>query len=109
MPEATGQVEPKQQVMAAREAFEQEFERFARFRPGNGEAIALTLEETEAALRDLDELRRQHTGKKSRLAAAKKMIGRISAEERPAFAQHVQQLETEIAQALVAAEQSLKD
>ena len=108
MPEATGQVEPKQQVMAAREAFEQEFERFARFRPNRTEAFALTLEETEDALRELDELRRLHTGKKSKLAAAKKMIGRISAEERPAFGQHVQQLETEIAQALEEAEQALR-
>jgi phenylalanyl-tRNA synthetase alpha chain len=108
MPEATEQVEPKQQVVAAREAFEREFERFARFRQSSPEAFALTLKEAEDALRDLDELRRQHTGKKSRLAAAKKMIGRIGAEERPAFGQLVQQLETEIAQALEEAEQALK-
>lgn len=108
MPEATEQVEPKQQVEAAREAFEQEFERFARFRRGDPEAFALTLKETETALSELDELRRLHTGKKSRLAAAKKLIGRISAEDRPAFGQHVQQLETQIAEALDEVEQALK-
>lgn len=109
MPEATEQVEPKQQVEAARKAFEQEFERFARFRRTSPEDSALSLKETETALGELDELRRLHTGKKSKLAAAKKMIGRINAEERPAFGQHVQQLETEIAQALEEVEQALKD
>jgi phenylalanyl-tRNA synthetase alpha chain len=108
MPEATEQVEPKQQVEAAREAFEQEFERFARFRRGLPEAGALTLKDAETLLRELDEGRRQHTGKKSGLAQAKKLIGRISPEERPAFGQHVQQLEQEIAQALDETEQSLK-
>ncbi|HYY57202.1 MAG TPA: phenylalanine--tRNA ligase subunit alpha [Pyrinomonadaceae bacterium] len=106
MPEAIEQVEPKQQVEAAREAFEQEFERFARFRRGG--AGALSLADAEAALRELEELRRQHTGKKSRLALAKKMIGRVGAAERPAFGQHVQQLEVMIAEALMEAEQALK-
>ena len=108
MPEATEQVEPRQQVEAAREAFEQEFERFARFRRNDTQAGPLTLKDAEAALRELEELRRQHTGKKSKLAQAKKLIGRISAEERPLFGQHVQQLEGEIAQALDEAEQGLK-
>jgi phenylalanyl-tRNA synthetase alpha chain len=109
MPEATEQIEPKQQVEAARKAFEQEFERFARFRQKSAEAFSLTLKETETSLGELDELRRLHTGKKSMLASAKKMIGRINAEERPVFGQYVQQLETEIAQALEEVEQTLKD
>src|SRR5215213_4902158 len=108
MPEATEQVEPKQQVETARKAFEQEFERFARFRRDDAQTASLTLKDAEDALRELEELRRQHTGKKSRLAQAKKMIGRISAEERPLFGQHVQQLEAEIAEALDEAEQGLK-
>ncbi|HEX8136328.1 MAG TPA: phenylalanine--tRNA ligase subunit alpha [Pyrinomonadaceae bacterium] len=108
MPEATEQVEPKQQVEAAREAFEQEFERFARFRQGVPQAAALTLKEAETLLRELDEVRRLHTGKKSRLAQAKKLIGRISPEERPAFGQDVQQLEAEIAEALDETEHALK-
>jgi phenylalanyl-tRNA synthetase alpha chain len=108
MPEATEQVDPKQQVETAREAFEQEFERFARFRRDDSQAGSLTLKDAESALRELEELRRQHTGKKSRLATAKKLIGRISAEERPLFGQHVQQLEVEIAQALDEAERFLK-
>ncbi|HEX8142495.1 MAG TPA: phenylalanine--tRNA ligase subunit alpha [Pyrinomonadaceae bacterium] len=108
MPEATEQVAPKQQVEAAREAFEQEFERFARFRQDAPQTGALALKDAEAALRELDELRRQHTGKKSRLASAKKMIGRVAAQDRPAFGQYVQQLEGEIALALEEAERSLK-
>ncbi|HEV2913796.1 MAG TPA: phenylalanine--tRNA ligase subunit alpha [Pyrinomonadaceae bacterium] len=110
MPEAIEQVEPKQQVEAAREAFEQEFERFARFRrDGRLDAGSMSLAEAEMALRELDELRRQHTGKKSRLALAKKLIGRVSAEERPAFGQHVQQLEASIAASLDEAERALRD
>ncbi|HEX8774590.1 MAG TPA: phenylalanine--tRNA ligase subunit alpha [Pyrinomonadaceae bacterium] len=108
MPEATEQVEPRQQVETAREAFEQEFERFARFRRDDLRAGSLTLKDAEAALRELEELRRQHTGKKSRLAQAKKMIGRIGLDERPLFGQHVQQLEALIAEALDEAEQGLK-
>jgi len=39
MPEAREQVEPTEQVMAARKAFEQEFERFALFRVGQDSGI----------------------------------------------------------------------
>jgi phenylalanyl-tRNA synthetase alpha chain len=108
MPEATEQ-DTKQQVEAARKAFELEFERFARFRQRVPAESALTLKDAETLRRELDELRRQHTGKKSRLAQAKKLIGRISAGERPAFGQHVQQLEVEIALALDEADTALKD
>jgi hypothetical protein len=39
MPEAAEQDEPTEQVMAARKAFEQEFERFALFRGGHDSEI----------------------------------------------------------------------
>lgn len=114
MPEATEQVEPKQQVEAAREAFEQEFERFARFRSGHQSEVydsgkvAFKLEDAEAVLRDIVELRTRHTGKKSKLAAIKKLIGRIAPEERAAFGQLVQQSEAAIIQAVDEVESNLK-
>ncbi len=106
MPE--GQTEDhSQKVEAAREAFEQEFGRFARF--GDGNLDDLNLQEAGDAERALGELRTRHTGKKSALASVKKLIGRVAPEDRAAFGQRVQQVEAQIAQALEAAEQALKD
>jgi phenylalanyl-tRNA synthetase alpha chain len=106
MPEGDRNVDPKQQAEAARKAFEQEFERFARFRhdsDSNGQAsdreavsVETKLKDAEASLRELGEVRSRHTGKKSALATVKKMIGRVATEERAAFGQLVQQIEVEI-------------
>lgn len=100
-------VDPKRQVEAAREAFEQEFERFARFR-GSVSAEDLNLQQAEAAQRELNELRTRHTGKKSALASVKKLIGRVAPEDRAGFGQRVQQLEAEVLQAIEEADESLK-
>ncbi len=92
-----------------REAFEQEFGRFARFRAAAGTGLAdLKLADAEGALRELNELRTRHAGKKSALANLKKQIGRVAADERAAFAQSVQQLEAHIAEEIAAVEQSLQ-
>src|SRR5919199_6886373 len=89
-----------------REAFEQEFGRFARFgAPPDG----LKLAEAEASLRELGELRTRHTGKKSALAGLKRMIGRVPAEERAAFAQRVQQLEARVADEIARVERALEE
>ncbi len=107
MPE--GQTEDqKQKVEAARKAFEQEFERFARFR-GNAGTDGLKLHDAESRQRELGELRTRHTGKKSALASVKKLIGRVAPEDRAAFGQEVQQLEALIALAFEEAEARLKD
>jgi phenylalanyl-tRNA synthetase alpha chain len=98
---------PAQQVEAARKAFEQEFERFARF----GETAQLAGLDLDAALaqqRALGEVRTHHLGKKSALAAAKKLIGRVAAEERSAFGQLVQSTEAALVQAIEQVEQNLK-
>jgi phenylalanyl-tRNA synthetase alpha chain len=79
------------QVEAVREAFEREFERFARFQGGAG-TEGLSLGEAEATQRELGELRTRHTAKKSALAQLMKLIGRVPAEERAAFGQRVQAL-----------------
>src|ERR1044072_980386 len=79
------------QVASVREAFEREFERFARFQGGAG-TEGLSLEAAEAHLRELGELRTRHTAKKSALAQLMKLIGRVPAEESAAFGQRVQAL-----------------
>ena len=99
--------DPRQQVEAAREAFEREFERFARFR-GEMAANSLSLGEAEQHSRDLADLRARHGGKKSAIAACKKLIGRVAPEERAGFGQLVQQAEAGMIQWLDEAEASLK-
>ena len=104
----TDSLSPQDQVKAASKAFEQEFERFARF-TGDPSAIAgLDLETAIGEERALAELRTRQLGKKSALAATKKLIGRVPAEERAAFGQLVQSTEAALVEALDKAEQSLK-
>ena len=103
-----GAKDPIQQIETAREAFEREFERFARFIGPSTSEIRLNLAEAESQRRDLAELRTRNIGKKSAIAAGKKMIGRVSPEERASFGQLVQQTESSITQSLEQAEQTLK-
>ena len=100
---------PAQQVEAAGKAFEQEFERFARFASDLNVLTSLSLEEALAEQRALSDLRTRHLGKKSELAAAKKLIGRVAPEERPAFGQLVKEIEDKVVRELDAAELSLKN
>ena len=99
---------PKLQVEAARKAFEQDFERFARFIGDPSGLSELDLESAVVEDRALGELRTRHLGKKSALAATKKLIGRVLAEERAAFGQLVQATEAALVQSLDQAEQNLK-
>ncbi|HEV3470407.1 MAG TPA: phenylalanine--tRNA ligase subunit alpha [Pyrinomonadaceae bacterium] len=85
----------KGQVEAVREAFEQEFGRFARFRDDKG-VESLTLEEAENALNEWRDFRTLQTSRKSAVAQLMKSVGRVPAEERAAFGQAVQQLNKEI-------------
>ncbi|HYW74474.1 MAG TPA: hypothetical protein VE961_25850, partial [Pyrinomonadaceae bacterium] len=99
---------PNQQVETARLAFEQEFEPFARFSVDDTSALGLSLQEAEAEQRSLGELRSRHTGKKSALAAAKKLIGRVAPAERAQFGQLVQQTEAKINVSIDGVEANLK-
>ena len=90
--------DPKLQVEAASKAFEQEFERFVRFTGAGTSEPVLSLPQAEAEQRALAELRTKHFGKKSALAACKKLIGRVPPEERGAFGQLVQQAELDLVQ-----------
>ena len=84
---------PAEQVQAARKAFEQEFERFARFIDDSSSLAGLDLDQALAEQRALADLRTRHLGKKSALAATKKLIGRVAAADRAAFGQVVQATE----------------
>ena len=108
MTEGHNDNDPQGLVEAARKAFEQEFERFASFETGFG-LDNRSLDEAEAEQRSLSDLRTRHLGKKSVFASAKKMIGRVPADERATFGQLVQASEAEITARLANAEQNLKE
>ena len=92
------------QVESITKAFEQDFERFFPF---IRDPSALSLEQAEAENRALGELRTRHLGKKSPLAAAKKLIGRIAPEERAGFGQTIQATEQRFDSLVHQAERSL--
>jgi len=100
--------DPSQQVEAASKAFEQEFERFARFTGDSNGLAGLGLEQALAEDRALGELRTRHLGKKSALASTKKLIGKVPAEQRAAFGQLVQSTEAQVVSRLDAVESHLK-
>ena len=108
MPENQTSEDPQNQVETASKAFEQEFERFARFTGSAVSLEGLSLVETEAQQRALAELRTRHLGKKSALANSKKGIGKIAPENRAAFGQLVQASEARIVSAIESAELALK-
>src|SRR5258705_8988308 len=99
---------PTEQVETARKAFETEYERFARF-TDNSAASNMSLEQALEERRSLAELRTRHLGKKSSLAATRKLISRVAPDERAAFGQLVQAIEVFITEKVDAAEQSLKE
>src|SRR5689334_523828 len=101
-------VSPERQVEAAGKAFEQEFGRFARFTGPSPDFTGLDLDAALAEERALAEVRTRHLGKKSELAATKKLIGRVAPEERAAFGQLVQSTEAALVRVLEEAEQNLK-
>jgi phenylalanyl-tRNA synthetase alpha chain len=83
--------EQRQQIEAIREAFEREFERFADLRL-NGMGLA----DAEGLMRDLNDLKVRHTGKKSEIAGAMKLVGKVPADERAEFGQLVQSVQADI-------------
>lgn len=108
MTESQTEQAPVQQVEAASKAFEQEFERFARF-SDPAQLADFNLDAAVAAQRAVAEVRTRHLGKKSALAAAKKLIGRVAPEERPAFGQLVQEIEEKLVAMIDAVELNLKN
>lgn len=98
---------PEQQVESAHNAFKREFERFTSSNVA-AKLKDLAFTEAEIFLRELNELRTKHTGKKSGFAAVKKLIGRVAPEKRATFGQHVQSIEARINTAISEAEEKLK-
>jgi phenylalanyl-tRNA synthetase alpha chain len=96
--------EAKEKVESAKLAFTEDIARFESLEL-NGSGLA----DAEGLLRELGDLRIRHTGKKSELAQSKKLIGKVAAEERGTFGQHVQAVEREISTRLEAAESRLKE
>jgi phenylalanyl-tRNA synthetase alpha chain len=100
--------DPAHQVEAASKAFEQEFERFARFTGDSPDLSRLNLEQAVGEQRSLADLRTRHLGKKSALAGSKKLIGRVAADQRASFGQLVQATEVALVSSVDEAEQNLK-
>ncbi len=88
---------------SARTAFVAEFARFAELDLNGG------LDDAETLQRDLNDLKIRHTGKKSAVAAVKKLIGKVSPEERGEFGQAVQLAENEIVSQIAAVEAQLAE
>src|SRR5918992_1282441 len=93
---SNSELSPAQQVESISKAFEQDFERFVPFTPGSAALDRLDLEAAVIEQRAVAELRTRYLGKKSALAATKKLIGRVAPEERAAFGQLVQATENRL-------------
>jgi phenylalanyl-tRNA synthetase alpha chain len=98
--------EERKQIDQIREAFEKEFGRFVDLR---NKINSLSLSAAETLQREINEFKTKHTGKKSEIANAKKLIGRVAPEERGAFGQFVQSVEKKIVTAIEEAETNLNN
>src|SRR5215211_8363049 len=98
---------PQAQVESIIKAFEQDIERFASFIDDPSALSVLSLDDAISEQRSVAELRTRYLGKKSALAATKKLIGRIPPEERAGFGQFVQATEDKLETKLVQIELSL--
>ncbi len=96
--------EEDREIDLIREAFEQEFERFADL---NVDGVGLN--DAEALLREVGDLKVRQTGKRSKIAEAKKLIGQVAADKRGAFGQLVQSVENKIISKISYAETKLKN
>jgi phenylalanyl-tRNA synthetase alpha chain len=97
--------EEKSQIEAIRDRFRTEFERFVNFR--KEEFGDLTLAAAEGLKKELEDVRVRHTGKKSPLSGAKRLIGKISPENRAEFGKFVQTVGNEIETAIADTEDRL--
>ena len=84
---------PQNQIETINKAFDQDFERFAPFAEDPSALAALDLDQALVEQRAAGDLRTRYLGKKSALAATKKLIGRVAPEERASFGKQVQTVE----------------
>ena len=94
----------REMVEAARSAFEREFARFNDLR-----LDGLSFADAELLSREIADLKVRQTGKKSAIAAAKGLVGRVAPGERSAFGQLVQTAEREIVESIEHIETILHD
>ena len=95
--------DPRLVLDSIRNDFQRELSDFA-----GREREQATLLQLEAELRTLGELRTRYLGKKSGIAGAKKLIGRVSPDQRASFGQLVQQTERNIDHELLVQEGAVK-
>ena len=91
-------------VEAIRSAFTREFARCADL-----DLTGVSLGDAEALLREVNELKVKHTGKKSEIAGAMKLIGRVAPDERSSFGQFVQSVEKDIVAKIESTESALNE
>ncbi|MBA2335910.1 MAG: phenylalanine--tRNA ligase subunit alpha [Blastocatellia bacterium] len=96
--------EQQEEVTKIREAFDQEFGRFADL-DLDGRGVT----DAESLLREVGELKIKHTGKKSAFAGAMKLIGKVAPEERGNFGKFVQSVEKEIVSKIEESEKRLAE
>jgi phenylalanyl-tRNA synthetase alpha chain len=92
------------QVEAAGSEFERDFAQI-----GELDLEKTDSSKTEELLRILNDLKVRHTGKKSAISAAKKLIGKVAAEKRAEFGQLVQSVENRITSKIAEAEAKFKE
>lgn len=96
--------EAKEKIEAVQAAFAGEFAQFDELKVQD-----LSLSDAENILREIGQLRIRHTGKKSELAAAMKLIGRADREERGELGQLIQAVDRTINESIERTETELKD
>ncbi|GIU82535.1 MAG: phenylalanine--tRNA ligase subunit alpha [Acidobacteria bacterium] len=94
----------REKIQKIRENFELEFRQFQEI-----DFLRLSLSDAEGLMRNLQEFKAKHTGKKSEIAEAKKLIKEIPPEERAEFGRSVQEAERQMLSLIQEAEKRLKD
>lgn len=96
--------EELEKVQEIREAFEQEFERFA-----NLTLDGVSSDAADGLLRELSELKVKHTGKKSAISSAMNLVGKVEPDRRAEFGQLVQSVRRDLTERIEAAETTLNE
>ena len=92
-------------IQQIKEDFQNGFEKFSGLQESAGN---INQAEVENLLRELSEIKIKYSGKKSEIAGAKKLIGKVAPEDRGVFGQFVQNVEREIVSAIEDAEEKLQ-
>lgn len=97
-------MEQEKELELIREAFAADIDQLM---DGHADIGSISPETAASMARELNGLKTRHTGKKSALAEAKKLIGKLPEEDRSAFGQMVQTIERELSETIRIAEENL--